>query len=134
MRPTQKTMNELYQHLGKLFYAVAVSDGSVHPKEWGKVREIVNDDWLIIDDYKDQYGTDAARQIEIVFDGLMEYGKTSEECFEEFRVFYKEHAYAFSDEIISLTRKTANAIANAFGGKNKSELIVLGRFELLVKK
>lgn len=133
MRNTPKTMNGLYQNLGKLFYAMAISDGSVHVKEWDKVKEIVKEDWLYVDDFKDRYGTDAANQIEIVFGWLVEYEKSSEECFEEFKEFYLAHPHAFTKEIKSLTGKTANAIANAFSGRNKSELVLLAKINLLLK-
>ena len=126
-------MNGLYQNLGKLFYAVAICDGSVHANEWDKVKELVKEDWLYVDDFTDRYGTDAANQIEIVFDGLMEYSKTSEECFDEFKEFYKEHPHAFTDEIKRLIRKTANAIANSFSGRNKSELILVAKIGMLLK-
>lgn len=134
MKNTPKTMNGLYQNLGRLFYAVAISDGSVHVKEWDKVKEIVKEDWLYVDDFTDRYGTDAANQIEIVFDWLLEYEKTGAECFEEFKEFYHEHPHAFSEEIISLTKKTANAIADAFSGKNKAELVLLAKLQLLLKE
>lgn len=133
MKNTPKTMNGLYENLGKLFYAMAIADGSVHAKEWDKVKEIVKEDWLYVDDFTDRYGTDAANQIEIVFDVLMEYPKSSEECFEEFKEFYKAHPHAFSKEIKSLTGKTANVIANSFSGRNKSELILLAKINLLLK-
>jgi hypothetical protein len=86
-----------------------------------------------VDDFTDRYGTDAANQIEIVFDVLMEYTRTSEECFEEFKDFYEEHSHAFSDKIKLLTKKTASAIASSFSGKNKAELIMLAKIELLMK-
>ncbi len=121
-------MNELYEHLGKLF----LWDGLVHVKEWDKVKEIVKAYWLYVDKFTDRYGTDAANQIEIVFDSLMEYGKTGKECFQEFKNFYQEHPHAFSREIKSLARKTSSAIANSFAGKNKSELIMLSKLELLL--
>ena len=63
----------------------------------------------------------------------MEYGQSSEECFDEFKDFYKEHPHAFSAEIKSLAKKTAGAIANAFSGKNKSELVILAKIGLLLK-
>lgn len=133
MKNTPKTMNGLYQNLGKLFYAVAISDGSVHVKEWDKVKKIVEEDWRYVDDFTDAYGTDAANQIEIVFDWLLEYEKTCDESFNDFKEFYEEHPHAFSEEIKSLTKKTASAIANAFSGKNKSELMLLAKIELLFK-
>ncbi|CAG2535199.1 MULTISPECIES: hypothetical protein [Maribacter] len=132
MENTAKTMNGLYESLGKLFYAVAMCDGSVHSNEWDKVKELVKEDWLYVDDFTDRYGTDAANQIEIVFDVLMETSKGSKECFGEFVEFYKEHPHAFSDEIKALTQKTAKAIANSFSGNNKSELILLAKIKLLL--
>ncbi|MDC6405296.1 MULTISPECIES: hypothetical protein [Maribacter] len=133
MKNTARTMNKLYESLGKLFYAVAISDGSVHVKEWDKLKEIVREDWLSLDDFTDRYGTDSANQIEIVFDVLMEYTKSSEECFDEFKEFYKEHPHAFTEEIKSTAKKTARAVANSFAGKNKSELIILAKLDLLLK-
>lgn len=132
MKNTSRTMNMLYESLGKLFYAVAISDGSVNGKEWDKLKEIVKKDWLYLDDFTDRYGTDSANQIEIVFDGLMEYGQSSDECFEEFKEFYKEHPHAFTKEIKSSAKKTARAIANSFSGMNKSELIILAKIDLLL--
>lgn len=132
MENTAKTMNGLYESLGKLFYAVALSDGTVHSKEWDKVKEYVKEDWLYIDDFTDRYGTDAANQIEIVFDVLMESEKSSKECFSEFVDFYKQHPHAFSDKIKTLTKKTAKAIANSFAGNNKSELILLAKIQILL--
>lgn len=132
MRNTQRTMNELYESLGKLFYAIAIVDGSVHAKEWDRVKEIVEQEWLYVDDFTDRYGTDAANLIEIVFDGLMEYNKSSDGCFDEFKAFYEAHPHAFTKEIKALTRRTANAIANAFSGRNKSELVLLAKINLLL--
>lgn len=133
MRNTQRTMNELYESLGKLFYAIAIVDGSVHAKEWDRVKEIVKEEWLYVDDFTDRYGTDAANLIEIVFDGLMEYNQSSEVCFDEFKEFYDAHPHAFTKEIKLLTGRTANAIANAFSGRNKSELVLLAKINLLLK-
>ncbi|MEP3207556.1 MAG: hypothetical protein ABJN95_00105 [Maribacter sp.] len=133
MRNTQRTMNELYESLGKLFYAIAIVDGSVHAKEWDRVKEIVKEEWLYVDDFTDRYGTDAANLIEIVFDGLMEYNQSSELCFDEFKEFYDAHPHAFTKEIKLLTGRTANAIANAFSGRNKSELVLLAKINLLLK-
>jgi hypothetical protein len=132
MENTAKTMNGLYESLGKLFYAVAISDGTVHNNEWEKVKEYVKEDWLYVDDFTDRYGTDAANQIEIVFDVLMESSKSSKECFKEFADFYKEHLHAFSEEIKTLTKKTAKAIASSFSGNNKSELMILTKLNILL--
>lgn len=123
--------NKFYQKVGSLFFAVAMADGSVHSKEVDKLKSLVREKWLPLDDIEDEYGTDAAFQIEIVFDWLLENEKTSAECFTEFTDFYKEHFTIFPDKVKTLVFETANAIAYSFSGKNKAELIVLGKLHLL---
>lgn len=127
----KKLGNELYQNLGKLFYAVAMADHSIHVKELDKLNEVVKDYWLDVDDVEDEFGADAAFQIETVFDWLLEYGKDTEEIYEEFEQFYTEHQILFTPKVKQLVMSTSRTIASAFAGSNKSELILLGRIQLL---
>lgn len=133
MLHSEKIGNELYQNLGKLFYAVAMADKNVRPKEIEKLKEDVRRYWLPVDDVKDEFGTDAAYQIEIVFDWLQNEEKESDLYFEEFKTFYHDFPNKFTPEIKSLILQTANDIAASFSGKNKSELILITRLELLMK-
>ncbi|WP_435625280.1 hypothetical protein [Flagellimonas sp.] len=134
MMVTNKNIGKaFYQNLGKLFYAVAMADHSVHIKEIDRLKEMVREHWLEVDEVEDEYGTDAAFQIETVFDWLLEYEKDAVECYEDFEMFYTDHKIRFGDQIKYLIMATARSIASAFSGRNKSELIVLGRLELLFK-
>ena len=127
----KKQGNEFYQNLGKLFYAVAMSDHSVHMKELEKLNEVVSDHWLDVDDIEDEFGTDSAHQITTVFDWLLEYEKDGEEIYEEFEEFYTDHKTLFTPKVKALAMSTSRAIATAFAGSNKAELVMLGRLELL---
>ncbi|MGO4918032.1 hypothetical protein [Maribacter aquivivus] len=133
MENTYQIKSELYKSLGKLFYAVAICDGSVYLKEWDKVEEMVKKYWRKVDDIKDSSGADLADEIEIVFDWLLEYEKTSDECFEEFEEFYEKNPQVFTKKIKSLIKKTTRAIANSLLKKNKSEKKILKRIDLLLK-
>ncbi|NDV44743.1 hypothetical protein [Flagellimonas sediminis] len=133
MGKSKKQGNELYQNLGKLFYAVAMADHSIHVKELEKLNELVHDIWLDMDTVEDGYGTDAAAQIETVFEWLLEYGKNADDVYEEFEQFYTENKPLFTPKIKQLTMSTARAIASSFSGSNKAELIQLGRLELLFR-
>ncbi|SFR66199.1 hypothetical protein [Maribacter stanieri] len=133
MENTYQIKSELYKSLGKLFYAVAICDGSVYLKEWDKVEEMVKKYWRKVDDFKDSSGTALADQIEVVFDWLLEYEKTSDECFEEFREFYEKNPQVFTKKIKSLIKKTTKAIANSLLKKKKSEKKILKRIDLLLK-
>lgn len=126
--------NTFYQKVGCLFYAIAMADRTVHVKELDTLKKIVREKWLSLDKTEDEFGTDSAFQIEIVFDWLLEYEKESRDCFDEFVDFYHEHPSIFTKKVKALIYDTANAIAGAFSGKNKSELMLLGKLELLFKK
>lgn len=125
--------NTFYQKLGSLFFAVAMADGSVHTKEVDKLKSILREKWLPLDSIEDEYGTDSAFQIEIIFDWLLENEKTSFECFEDFTRFYKEHTRIFSDKVKAHIMETAGSIASSFAGKNKSELVLLAKLQLLFR-
>src|SRR5690606_24469207 len=127
---------DFYQHLGKLYYAMAAADGNVREAEINQLKNMVKKEWLAVDDTDDRFGTDAAYQIEIVFDWLHEEKDYSaKECYEDFVSFKNDRPQLFTEDINQLILKTANAIAESFSGKNKSELMLLAKlqFELLKK-
>jgi len=128
---SNKVANTFYQKIGKLFFSIAMADGTVHSDEIDSLKRIVRDSWLPHDDLLDEYGSDAAFKIEIVFDWLLENEQDSLACYKEFREFYQEHPKIFTVHVKALILGTANAIASAFAGKNKSELILLGKLQLL---
>jgi hypothetical protein len=124
-----------YQNLGKLFYAIAASDGSVKFTEFNKLKQIVKTHWLNIDDIVDDYNSDAAFQIEIVFDWLntdSEYNAT--DCYNDFVFYKKKHNALFTDKVKGLIMKTAGQIASSFAGVNKSELLMLAKLDMELKK
>ena len=132
MLNSQKIGNEFYQNLGKLFYAIAMADHEVRPVEVARLREYVRQYWLNMDDFEDEFHTDAAYQIEIVFDWLQEEEKEGEEYFKEFKDFYKEHPEKFSPKLNALIIETAESIASSFAGKNRSEMLIIFKLKQLL--
>ena len=130
----KKQGKEFYQNLGKLFYAVAMADHSIHVNEIERLKEVVRDHWLDVDEIRDEHGTDAAFQIENIFNRLLEYEKDADDIYEEFEAFYMDHKILFPIKIKQLIMATARAITSSFAGSNKSELILLARIELLFNK
>ncbi|GAA4241348.1 hypothetical protein [Winogradskyella damuponensis] len=132
---TKKKMTlAFYQNLGKLFYAIAASDGNVRPIEFDKLKNLVKTQWLDIDELEDTFGTDAAYQIEIVFDWLNEKEElNAEACFKDFIAYKKGQNHLFTPDIRRLTLKTASTIAYAFSGINKSELALLAKLDIELK-
>lgn len=122
-----------YQHLGKLFYAIAAIDNTIENKEIDKLKQLIKKDWLTVDESEDDFFTDAAYQIEIVFDWLVNNNEKAQTCYNEFMLYFKEHKYFFSEAITKLILKTVNEIAASFAGKNKTELVLLGNLSLALR-
>ena len=82
---------------------------------------------------EDEFGEDAAYQIEIVFDWLQDEERDGQFYFDEFKEFFEEHKERIPPKMITLIWQTAEAIAASFAGKNKSELIILAKLKLFLK-
>jgi hypothetical protein len=126
-------MLRLYHKLGKLFYAIASADKTVSKEEAEKLYQFVKQDWVPVEETSDAFGTDAAFQIISAFDLLNDQMASSKSCMQQFEDFYHSHKYLFTDQIKTLTLRTANAIAAAFKGQNKSELIAIQAIHRLFK-
>lgn len=121
-----------YQKMGELFYAFAAADKVVRKEEYDILKNIVADQWKNLDDYEDPFRTDAAYQIEVVFDWFDYEQLDASDCFESFADYKKEYPKLFTKDRKELIWKTANAIASSFAGKNKSEVIMLAKLKMLL--
>lgn len=134
MGTMEKPQLLFYQKMGELFYAIAAADKVVKKAEYDTLKQIVSDQWKNLDDYEDPFHTDAAYQIEIVFDWFDYEQLDAGDCFDSFADYKKDNPKLFTPERKKLIWETANAIAGAFAGKNKSELVMLAKLNILLKK
>lgn len=123
---------ELYENLGKLFYATAAADEEVQKEEIRVLDEIVKKEWQPIEDSKDEFGTDLSFQIEVIFDWYKDNKLSSECAFQKFVAYKREHDKLFDDHLKSLVWKTACRIAAAFPKKDRSEVLLLIRLKDLL--
>lgn len=126
------SVQKLYQNLGKVFYAVAASDDVVQIEEKKALKKIVKSDWVDVDDFQDEYGTDAAYMIEIIFDWLDQNQPPAKRAFQEFKIFKKEHEEFFTPGINELILKTSEEIAESFAGKSKKESEMISQLKLIL--
>lgn len=134
MEDKKKLTIKFYQNLGKLCYAIAASDHEVRDAEFDKLKELVKKQWLELDSIEDVFGTDAAYQIEIVFDWLNNQNNLNAKvCFEDFVNYKNEQKHLFTDKVKKLILKTASSIAMSFSGINKSELVMLAHLDKELK-
>jgi len=125
MTPSESTIIHFYQQLGKLFYSVASVDKTVRKEEVAQLNEIVKNEWVPLENNHSEFGDDAAYQIEIVFDWLLENDWKVAKAIPDFKNFRKEHPSLFTPPVNDLILKTAKTIVNSFSGKNKSELALI---------
>ena len=120
-----------YQNLGKLFYAMAAIDNKVRNEELNQLIAMVRNEWLTSKVIIDISKNNAQDAIINTFKWLHNDKKyDAEACYESFLTFKKENEQLFTPKIKSLILKTARAIASAFAGVNKSELILLTKLNL----
>lgn len=129
MKYTNKTILRFYQVLGKLFYAAAAIDKKIRKEEYEALRKSVKSQWLALDDTFDEFGTDSAYQIEIVFDWLSDKHPDPGKAIHSLHVFKEKYPELFSEKVNSMILRTASAICTSFATKNKSELVFLSRLE-----
>lgn len=133
MKPSNETMLSFYQQLGKLFYGIAHADGIVRFNEIEKLDSIVKEFWLPLEDTFDEFDTDSAYQIEIVFSWLNENDWEQKNILPDFQDFMEEHPKLFSKANRQLIYDTAEQIAESFHGMNKEEKSYLTELGHLLK-
>ena len=135
MKARNKLTLKFYQNLGKLFYAIAAADHEVRNTEFDKLKELIKSQWLQLDPIEDKFNTDAAYQIEIVFDWLNnQKALDTKKCFNDFIDYKNKQRHLFTKNVKQLILKTGSAIAASFSGINKSELIILAKLDMELKK
>ncbi|MFD2533845.1 hypothetical protein ACFSQS_01915 [Gelatiniphilus marinus] len=124
-----------YQNLGKICYAVAAADKEVHPLEHTKLKELVKKHWLDTAIVKGTCSSNAAYHIELVFNSLNNKNNLdAHTCFKDFVAYKNLHKHLFTTKIRRLILKTTSEIAHAYSGINKSELIMLAKLDIELKK
>ena len=134
MKPSDQTMISFYQQLGKVFYSIAAADNIISKKEISTLKKIVKKEWLPLESTLTEFGDDAAYQIEIVFDSLLENDWDSMDIIIEFENFRKEHPSLFTPKTNDLILKTANAIAASFSNENKSEMEFIKKLSIILRQ
>ncbi|MDJ1470935.1 hypothetical protein QNI19_34850 [Cytophagaceae bacterium DM2B3-1] len=124
---TKQTWKTFYQRLAYLYYAIAKADEKIVPEEIARVREIVRKEWVSLETTEDEFGSDAAFQIEIAFDWLVEQKPSAEKALEKFEHFVEEHPDFLTRKLKQRILDTSTSIADSFHGTNKLEERLLER-------
>jgi len=121
MKVKDETMVQFYQKIGQVYYKIAFSDGKVRDEEINTLKSLVSDSWVNLEDAEDEFGSDAAIQIEAVFDAMLDNRSTGSNAFENIRQFKDLHKHLFTENIRKQVYDTAVRIAQSFHGVNHEE-------------
>lgn len=130
---TDQTMLKFYQLIGEIMFGAANADKKILPEEIDKVYEITQSTWLDLDYTLDQFGTDTAYQIEIVFDYLLENGQSKDKLFDDIRAMKEVHPSLFNPQMVEVIMESAYKIVNAYSRTNKSEIVFLSQLRNILK-
>ena len=128
-----ESVKKLYENLGKLFYAIAAVDEDIHKEEIMTLKKIVERDWVRVDDFHDEFGTDAAYFIEIIFDWMDENKPPPYQAFYEFKEFKEDNEQLFTTRINKLIWKTALSISESFEDRNSKEQTMLSKLREIIQ-
>lgn len=122
MTRTPQLWTKFYESLAFLFYSLTYCDGNINKKEVAAVKYLLQQIWLDFEPSLDDYGYDAAYQIQAVFDWLFDERPSAPSAFGKFSSFVKEHPSFIDQKIAENIVVSAKAIVSSFAGVNKSEL------------
>ena len=128
MKPTNLHNSVLYQNLGKLYYAIAAADKTVDDKEFIALQNII----------KQQYTEHENKETLSILE-TFEWLRTDNEysankCYDNFVNYKRANEEIFSNKLRSQILQTASKITASFAGQNKSELIMLAKLDMELKR
>lgn len=126
MNNSKETM---YAGLGHLFYSIAASDGQVSKEESAKLKKLVREHWMPAERERDEAGTDLAYYIEIGYDHANGAQWGADQAFAHFKEVHAAHKDLFDPSTRNLVTRTAQAVADAFGGRSQHEKRILERLK-----
>jgi len=111
-----------YKELGKLLYAVAKADGTIHPDEVTELKRMIKSELVPAEKETDEFGTDAAFYAEFEFDIYEDMNIDPSLAYDSFISFVKDHDRYVTLEMREKAFYLASGIAYSFKGKNKKEI------------
>ena len=135
MNSNQNIAHQFYQNLGKVFYAIAAADNSVKEEEFKTLQRLIIKDYSNTDFIGLNNNNEEVHIVIETFNWLRndkEYN--AEDCYKSFVNFKKQNESIFTENVNKLILKTAGKIAASFSKTNKSELIMLAKLNIELKK
>lgn len=134
IKASEKSWKDFYGNLGYLFYSIAAVDKTITREEEDQLHREVRDRWIGLEGTHDSFGTDAAFEIEFVFDWIRDNAMSAQAAYKKFEAYYHSNQHMFDDDITGRIYESVTHIAESFHGENKKESTVLMKLHALLGK
>jgi len=127
-------MEQVAKAIGYVVYAVASADNHVALEEKKIAHDLINEHWTLLADNEDPFGVRALDFVDKIIVSFDEDHLDSEKAFDSFKKIFEEQKNDFTPEIKQFILDLCIKVGSAFNQMNKSELVLLSRIEMLLKK
>jgi hypothetical protein len=121
-----------YQHLSKLFYAIAAIDKNIQKVEVEALKKECSEFNTNLSIFNTNI--EIEHHITATFDILYFEETDAQDCFDDFIAFKKEYEVLFTPSLKKEILRIAGKIAASFSNLNKSELMLLAKLSIEFKK
>lgn len=123
-----------YQHLAKLFYAIAYADKKLNKVEVEIMKKEISLWSMNYENIETHEEINMKHHITSTFEMLSIEEKHAQKCFDDFIMFKQNHESLFTKSTKNAILKIAGKIASSFSNLNKSELIMLAKLSIEFKE
>ena len=118
-----------YSELGKLLYAIADIDGVITKQERDELHNLISSRLTQREVHTDEFGTNDAWYAEFEFDVAEEQGMASEDAFDSFAYYMKEHRHTLDAPMKDICLLLADKLAGSFRHINHREKMMLQKLK-----
>jgi primosomal protein N' len=113
---------EIFEHLGNVFYAVALEQG-VSNLQSGELKMLFRKDWVAgSEDRPEDKVSEPAHVIGLVIDSLQSDRVAASKAFDSFEKFFRAHQEQFSMTLKENIKETVQAILKIFPASGKKNI------------
>ena len=121
-----------YSSLGKLLYAVAVSDNTISETEKEAITKLIRERLIQKETKTDPLGTNEAWFTEFAFETAEEASISEVDAFDEFVAYAEAYKNKLSEEEIQLCQTLSNQLADSYRHINKKEHRILNELRMFL--
>ena len=124
-----KNIKQFYKELGKLLYAVAMSDGKIRKKEIKTLHEFVSNELALSEPTSDSSGMNQAFYVDFEFDKYAEENISIEEAHNSFIKFLEANIATLEPALIERSIELLEKVAGSFRKINKKERAMIDKIK-----